>query len=102
MGALCDSTVLRGGQTSTSPLAIETRHVELSAEPKRVRIDFSIASKGGGTTCICLTIGPGDFRNLIENMIVSDHAAAMSAMSGELVLAMWTEMKKLVKEAEKE
>ena len=100
MGALCDSTVLRGGQTS--PLTYETSCVEISAAPRRVHIDFSIASKGGGITCIRITIAPGDFRNLIENMIVSDRAAAMSAMSGELVLAMWTEMKKLVEEAQKE
>lgn len=85
MCALNDSVVFRGGVLSPKRRTRETSHIEISAcETLGVRIAFSIASKGGGFTHICVEIEPRDFRSLVKFMSESHRAKAMRVMSSEL------------------
>jgi hypothetical protein len=82
MRALCDSTVSRGG-ISQQRLVLETSKMSISASDT-LDIEFSIASKEGGFTRICVEIGLKDFESLVEGMSATDRHMAMTAMSSEL------------------
>ena len=47
-------------------------------------LEFSMASKGGGTTVAHIAIGQADFPALLKTMAQVDRHRAMAAMSSEL------------------
>ena len=53
-------------------------------EKKVLTFEFSLASKGGGTTDVHISIGREDFALLLDSMVRVDRRAAMVAMSAEL------------------
>lgn len=61
---LYDSTVYRGGITSTS-LSYGTSEIDVTLE-KTLDIAFQLPSKGGGTTSICVAIDDSDICELLE------------------------------------
>lgn len=82
MGTLCYSRVFRGG-VSQKYLTDEESDIHISSSDM-LEIKFSIASKGGGSTAILLSIGSRDFKSLVRHMSASHRATAMRAMSSEL------------------
>ena len=87
--------VYRGGKTKTKT-KFETSEVGLgfkdsygsSGGPYRERkvltLDFSISSKGGGTTDVHVAMGKEDFGLLLDAMVRVDRSETMAAMSAEL------------------
>ena len=71
MPKLSDTIVRRGGITahywsgSTTDISLGTTYTD---DKHRVVLNFSIPSKGGGTTNIAMYVGDGDFQKLVAAM----------------------------------
>lgn len=78
--------IRRGGRTARQ-WRNENAPVDLYAHSVENGFDllFSLASKGGGTTDVRLTIGPEEFSKIIKAMVETDRQAAMSAMAHNLL-----------------
>jgi hypothetical protein len=63
------SKVYRGGATAPS-LTHETSQCSASVDirDEALEVRFDLASKGGGTTCVLLQIGKGDFQVLLQEI----------------------------------
>ncbi|WP_353645022.1 hypothetical protein [Mesorhizobium sp. WSM2239] len=77
------SEVYRGGITSPY-ISLETKNISITPLEKDLRIAFSIASKGGGTTRVRVDIDRRDFQAMIREMMDVDRSVAMKAVSEEL------------------
>ena len=87
--------VYRGGKTKPKT-KFETSDVGLGfkgsygnrggpyTEKRVLTLDFSISSKGGGTTNIHVAMGKEDFGLLLDAMVRVNRSEAMEAMSSEL------------------
>ncbi|WP_375461406.1 hypothetical protein [uncultured Enterovirga sp.] len=80
MASLSKSNVLRAGVTAAywSP---GTSKISVSGSKLGVSANFIIASKGGGRTQIKVNINPEDFEHIVTEMMKSDPAKALKAMS---------------------
>jgi hypothetical protein len=69
MPQLRHSKVYRGGATAPS-LSYETSQCSASVDQLDGTLDirFDLASKGGGTTCVLLQIGKGDFQAMLQEI----------------------------------
>jgi len=69
MPQLKHSKVYRGGRTASN-LSLETGQCSASVDLRDGTLDirFDLASKGGGTTCVLLQIGKGDFQTLLQEI----------------------------------
>ena len=76
------TAVWRGGSTSRY-INRETANVALKIA-EYMQLTFSMASKGGGRTRVCLRIEPKDFGALASAMAAVDRQAAMLAFTREL------------------
>lgn len=70
MPQMKSTRVYRGGETAPS-LTFETNTCSASIDQKEecLEIRFKMASKGGGTTCVLLEIGKGDFQTILEEIV---------------------------------
>jgi hypothetical protein len=83
MAHLKDAKVFRGGVTVLH-LTHETTKVRFGTYGKKLGVRFRLASKGGGTTQVLLTIGPKDFARILSEMIDADRASALADMTAAL------------------
>jgi hypothetical protein len=84
MTYLRDANVYRGGVTAPQ-LNRETTKVRFGTyRNNKLGSRFRLASKGGGTTQVLLTIGPKDFPLMLSAMIDADRASALAAMTATL------------------
>src|SRR5262249_55212166 len=75
--------VRRGGRTARS-WTFETSNVQLETENGKLRLRFSLSSKGGGITDVKVTIGSADFSALAGALATADRSIAVQAMSATL------------------
>jgi hypothetical protein len=94
---LSNTKIYRGGVTAPS-LTFETTQCDALVDPCRGTLDFnfSLASKGGGTTSVRLEIGKGDFAALLQEIantlpdsagVLSDSASIANKKNIELLEA---------------
>ena len=95
MPQLKHSKVYRGGATAPS-LSFETSQCSASVDLRDQTLDirFNLASKGGGTTCVLLQIGKGDFQAVLQEIasklpesvgVLSDCASVANKKNLELL-----------------
>ena len=82
---LIATSVHRGGRTARYS-NFETCHVTIDSDHHygHLAIQFSVKSKGGGTTDIDMSIGKYDFTAIVAAMVDVDREVAMAAISQEL------------------
>src|SRR5262249_44169535 len=96
MPPLKHSKVYRRGLTAPNPYEFETRQCSPSVDQPNgpLHIKFELASKGGGTTCVLLEIGKGDFQALLPEIagklpesvgVLSDCASVANKRNLELL-----------------
>ena len=79
MTQLKNTIVRRGGETAKN--WYETIDYVSLKTAERVRITFSMSSKGGGRTDVQVEIPSADFRQILEAMCTVDQQTALEAMS---------------------
>ncbi len=89
MPQLKETIVKRGGVTAH--YWYETIHYVAVGAASELRLSFSMASKGGGTTQVQMQIRPRDFSTIIEMMSLVDRQATMEAISTELARQIQTQ-----------
>ncbi len=84
MAYLAEANVYRGGVTA-SHLNHETTRVRFGTYGNnKLGLRFKVASKGGGTTQVLLTIGPKDFSRILAAMIDTDRDSALADMTAAI------------------
>lgn len=81
--ALASAEVLRCGETARY-MRHENRSVQLWYD-EAINLDFSILSKGGGTTEVRVRFGQKDFEAIINAMLNTDRNSTMIAMTRALL-----------------
>ena len=80
---LSATTVYRGGRTARV-WAGETKRVALAHYKDGAAFSFSLPSKGGGITEICMEVGSADFRHIVSTLLRGDRRTAMREMASAL------------------